>query len=402
MADRLSRGAEFRQGWPVVAMAALGSGLGISSLFTYNSGLFVPELEKAIGLTRGQFGMAFFAATVAMAVALPLVGRMVDRHGPRWPSVFGSAMLVGGFLLMGSATRSVAAYFVLTAAIGLLAVGSAPIGYMRAVSVTFDRARGLALGLTQMGIGVSAALVPPIVAAAIAKDGWPVGYYALAGFGALGLVPAVFGLRGKGAAPARVMAEGPSLFSMPLFRLQLAAFVMMALGFAGFLPHFVPLLRDAGLTAPEAAGYAALIGVFVIASRIVIGWLADRVHAPWIAAAVCLLAAGGCLALLLGGAALAPIAAAAFGCAMGAEADLVGFLTSRYFGNAVFGRAYARQYAGFMLAAGASPAWIGLLFDHTGGYAAALVVTMALLGIAAALFLRLPRYSFDENVGGLT
>lgn len=392
MGSNRSGREEFQQGWPVVAMAALGSGLGISSLFTYNIGLFVPELSKAIGLTRGQFGMAFFAATIAMALGLPVVGKMVDRHGSRSPTVIGSAMLVVGFLLLGGVTQSVIGYFVLTAALGLFAVGSAPISYMRAVSVTFDRARGLALGLTQMGIGVSAALVPPVVAAVIAGYGWRSGYYVLAGFAALGLLPALIGLRGRSAMPVPAARDGPPLLSLPLFRHQLAAFVVMALAFAGFLPHFVPMLRDAGLSSSQAASYAALIGIFVILSRIVIGWLADHVHAPWIAGAVCLLAAGGCVALLFGGAPLAPVAAAAFGCAMGAEADLVGFLTARYFGTAVFGRAYALQYAAFMLAAGASPAWIGLLFDRTGSYAAALIVTSGLLGIAAILFLLLPRY----------
>ncbi|AOF96420.1 major Facilitator Superfamily protein [Sphingobium sp. RAC03] len=389
--------AEFRRGWPVVAMAALGSGLGISSLFTYNIGLFVPDLSQEIGLTRGQFGMAFFAATIAMAVALPVVGKIVDRHGARRPTVIGSTMLVVGFLFLGSVTQSVLSYFVLTAALGLFAVGSAPISYMRAVSVTFDRARGLALGLTQMGIGVSAALVPPVIAAVIAGSGWRWGYYALAGFAALGLVPALIGLRGRSAMPVPSGPEGPPLLSLPLFRHQLAAFVVMALAFAGFLPHFVPMLRDAGLSSSQAAAFAALIGIFVILSRIAIGWLADHVHAPWVAGAVCLLAAGGCLALLFGGAPLAPVAAAAFGCAMGAEADLVGFLTSRYFGTAVFGRAYALQYAGFMLAAGASPAWIGLLFDRTGSYAAALIVTSGLLGIAAILFVLMPRYQLSER-----
>lgn len=388
-----SRAAEFRRGWPVVVTAALGSGLGVSGLLTYNSGLFVPELGKAIGLTRGMFGLAFFAATVAMALALPLVGRLVDRHGPRLPTLVGSAMLATGFLLMGTVVSNVAGYIAVTIGIGLLATGSTPVGYMRTVSTAFDRGRGLALGLTQMGIGLAGASVPPLVVAAIVGGGWRAGYLVLAGLAALGMLPALIGLRGAAAAPAPQQGPAPALMRDRVFLLQMAAFSMMALGFAGFLPHFVPLLRDAGLSPGRAAGYAALIGGAVIASRLVIGWLSDRVHAPTIAAVVSLLAAAGCLALLFGGAAMAPVAAMAFGCAMGAEADLVGFLTARYFGLRVYGRAYARQYAAFMLAAGASPAWIGLMFDRTGSYAAPLVVTSVMLVGAAILFCRLPRYA---------
>jgi MFS family permease len=139
--------------------------------------------------------------------------------------------------------------------------------------------------------------------------------------------------------------------------------------------------------------YASIIGAAVIGSRLVIGWLSDRVHAPSVAAVVCLIAAGGCVTIALGGAAMAPVAALAFGCAMGAEADLVGFLTARYFGLAVYGRAYARQYAAFMLAAGASPAWIGLLYDQTGGYGMPLAIAALMLLVSAFLFTRLPRYA---------
>src|SRR3712207_9408181 len=68
-----------------------------------------------------------------------------------------------------------------------------------------------------------------------------------------------------------------------------------------------------------------------------------------------------------GGPSLAPLGAIALGAAMGAEADLIGILTARYFPLAAFSRAYARQYAAFMVAGGVSPLWIGYLRseEHT-------------------------------------
>lgn len=177
----------------------------------------------------------------------------------------------------------------------------------------------------------------------------------------------------------------------PLFFGLLLAFGMMALAFAGLLTHFVPMLREAGLDARTAGTIAGLIGASVIVSRIVVGWLADRLEAPRIAAACCALCALGCLALAWQGAALAWLGAIALGTAMGAEADLIGYLTARYFGMANYGRLYAVQYASFMLMGGVSPLWVGALADATGGYAAPLLVTAAGLAIAIVLFLRLPR-----------
>ncbi len=70
-----------------------------------------------------------------------------------------------------------------------------------------------------------------------------------------------------------------------------ATFAMMSLSFAGLLPHFVPMLGDEGLTPVSAGRIAGEIGLAVIASRLVVGYLLDRVFAPHIAIVICLVAA---------------------------------------------------------------------------------------------------------------
>lgn len=381
---------EFRRGWPVVAASAAGAGLGVSGLLTYNSGLFVPALDADFGLSRGAFGLIFFATSVAMALTLPLAGRWIDRRGPVIPALTGAVALAAGFALLSMA-NSLAAYAAVMLGIGLLAVGSGPISYNRAVSTTFSAGRGLALGLTQTGIGVSAAVVPPLVTAVMIESGWRQGFLALAFLALVGVLPALL-IRMAPTVPAAA-SDSPdfrAIASSPLFRRQLIAFVVMAVGFAGLIPHFVPMLRDAGISAATAAAYASIIGMAVIASRIVVGWLADVVEAAWLAAGACVLCALGCMLLAIGGPQLAMVGAIALGCAMGAEADLVGFMTARHFGVALFGRAYALQYTGFMLAAGAGPAWVGYLRDVTGSYTSPLVIASATLVVAAVLFSRLP------------
>ncbi|MCW2335771.1 MFS family permease [Sphingobium sp. B2D3A] len=383
--------SEFRHGWPVVLAAACGSGLGIAGLLTYSAGIFAKDLESAIGLSRTTLGAAFFLATVALAIALPIAGWLIDRVGPRWPAVAGSLALSGGFALLGTVVHSVAGYMSVMAGIGLLAACSSPVAYTRAVNAVFDRARGLALGLTQVGIGISAAVVPPALAIIVAERGWQAGYLALAAIAAMGVIPALSlpNLRSP-RTPDRAGGMARAQMRSPLYLLVLASFGMMALSFAGLLPHFVPMLRESGLDARTAGSLAGLIGGSVIVSRVVVGWLADRVPAPRIAAACCALCALGCIALATGGATLAWVGAIALGTAMGAEADLIGYLTARYFGITHYGALYAVQYASFMLLAGLGPLWVGALADATGGYNAPLWVAAAGLGVSILLFLRLP------------
>jgi MFS family permease len=342
---------EFRRSWPIVTSAAFGSGLGISGLLTYNSGLFVKELEGAIGLSRTQFGFAFFLATLALACALPIVGRLIDEHGVRIPTIAGAVALAIGFVALGVLTTSVSVYVALMAAIGLFASASSPVGYTRAVNGAFDRARGLALGLTQLGVGLAAAIIPPILGVIIQTYGWRVGFFFLAGLALLGTLPSLIGLRRHEPRRRDTPDKGSAFREVRrsrLFWLQMTAFSMMALGFAGMLPHFVPMLRDAGMSPQTAAEQAGMIGLSVIASRVAVGWLADVTEAPWLAAAACAICAMACITLALGGARYSTVAALAFGCAMGCEADLIGYMTVRYFGLASYGRAYAWQYAAFI------------------------------------------------------
>lgn len=392
VADPAGRRSEFASGWRPLLSASLGVGLGLSGLLTYNAGSFVHDLEAEFGLTRTGYGAALFGTTVAMAVAMPSVGRSVDRFGPRTAAIFGGMMLALGFTALAVGTRSVAAYVTFMLLIGLLAAPSSPVAYTRAVSGIFIHSRGLALGIVQIGIGLSAALVPPLVSWVIGDWGWRAGYLTLASLALIGCLPVAVGLPDRDA--HAIAAEQTKGFAKArrsrTFWLQLAAFATMALAFAGILAHFVPMLREGGLSAPRAGALAGLIGISVIVTRLIVGWLADRMEAALLGALSCLLCAAGCVALAFGGAALAPAAALALGAAMGAEADLIGYLTARHFGVAAYSRAYAIQYGAFMLAAGLSPMWVGALADRLGNYDVPLIVAASLLVIPTGLFLMLP------------
>jgi len=385
---------EFRRGWRVVLGAGLGAGLGIAGLLNYNMGLFAEGLARDIGLSRTGYGVAFFGTTLAMAAAMPVVGRAVDRFGARATAACGALALAIGFAVL-SRVGSVAAYGAVMVLMGLIAAASAPVPHTRAVAGSFARARGLALGLTQVGIGLSAAVVPPIVAVQVAHHGWRAGLLFLAALAGVAVVPVLLGLPGRLAKPAETARDDSEAYrdvraSRP-YRLQLAAFTTMAFAFAGLLSHFVPLLREASVPVERAGALAGMIGASVIVTRIVVGWLADRIEPAWLGAASCLACAAGCLTLAFGGSAFAPIAALALGAAMGAEADLLGILTARNFPMAAYSRAYALQYAAFGVAGGLSPVWIGYLADVTGGYEAALFVSASGLLVPLVLFCMLPR-----------
>lgn len=395
-----SRTVDPARGWPrSLSGAVLGSATGVSALLLYTNGLYVAGLSEEFGLTRVQFGFGVLLVTMALACANPLVGWTVDRLGAKWPSVAGLLLLSLGFASLGSYVTSVNSYLMLQAMVAFAGAASGPIAYSKIVNETFNRHRGIALGVTMTGIGIAAALIPPVLAGVIADNGWRSGYHYLALVPLAGavvtavLLPSRHG-RGSRRNPLATAGarEASDWLRSPVFWMLAGTFAMMSLSFAGLLPHFVPMLTDAGVDARAAGVYAGQIGLAVIASRMLVGFLLDRVFAPHIAIAICILAAAGLLVFLFQGVTSATITAIALGLALGAELDLMGFLIARYFGLAQFGKIYGWLYFAFVFASGIGPLWVGAVREATGSYQVALLAGVAGLLLTCGGFLLMPRY----------
>ena len=95
--------------------------------------------------------------------------------------------------------------------------------------------------------------------------------------------------------------------------------------------------------------------------------------------------------LLVWGVRAAALGAVATGLANGAEIDLIGFMTARYFGLRAFGQIYGILYAVYVVGASVSVWLYGRVFDLTGSYDTALEMAAATLSLSALLFLLLAR-----------
>lgn len=384
--------AEFARGWPVVVAALIGVATGISGLLFYSVGLFAIDLGHAIGLNKTMLGVAIFSTTLAMCISMPAVGFMIDRFGVKIPALLGALCLSVGFAALGTVVNSVTSYVIVMAMIGLGAAGSAPVAYSRAVSSWFTIGRGRALGIAMMGIGVSGTVLPILLRNVIENAGWRQGFLTLAVIALVGMIPTALFLKEspKSVRESDTVATTETQFSTILrdkkFWHLLGIFGIMALAFTGITPNLVPMLVEGGLSTQRAAMYATLVGVSVIFTRVGVGWLLDVFRPNYVAAAVCILCAAGVLSLAVGGITMAPFTAIALGMAVGAEIDMLGFFTARYFDLEVFGRVYAWLFGAFLLATGISPLWIGVVVDRTGSYAPALIVCVVLMICCAAGF----------------
>ncbi len=398
--------SEFRLGGKPLAAAFLGVACGASPV-PFN------VLPLVIGPIRAEYGWEFTAISAGVTIfgliaslLAPVYGGLADRHGVRpvaLLSLFGFGLVWAAFWFVPG---TVAGWWAFWAALGLIGIGSTPVTWSRAISTWFNRNRGLALGLMLLGTSLAAAFIPRLANAAIAEGGWRAAFPATALPALLLALPlGLLWVREPKPEerPAGLADAGGRLIGMTIgeaargrrFWLLLASILLIALAYGGAHIHIVQIVGFHGFTAPAAAANVLLcVSIGILAGRLIVGALFDRLWAPGIAFPALLLPAFACFLLMGTDTSLGIILAAAFllGFAAGAESDVIAFLAARYFGMAHYGRIYGLLYMPFGIGSAISPILYGAVRDGTGNYDAMLTAAMVMFAAGGGLLLLLGRY----------
>jgi MFS family permease len=404
-------------GWWIVVVAATGLAIGYGPVIIYTFGVFFKSVSEEFQWTRAETSLALSLSLVAMVLAMPVIGRLVDRYGAR--RVILPAAIIFGLSLISFSLSTLGRwhfYFVYLV-LGLIGAGTAPVPYNSVLSHWFDKKRGLALGLATIGIGLSTVVMPSLAYALITRFGWR-GAYTLLGLlvvvvtvPVVGLFlkerPQMMGLVSDGASADdmeqldRGAATGMSArdaWRSRTFWLMCIAFFLVSVSINGCLIHLVPMLTDVGVSAQTAALAASCLGGATLIGRAGTGYLLDRFFAAHVA--VCFFAGAALgIVLLWSGAAgfLAMVAAILLGLGNGAEADIMAYQMSRYFGLRAFAEIYSYILAAYTLGGVVGPLLMGLSFDSTGSYRLSLIVFLAAMLVSAGLMLRLGSYRSWEQ-----
>jgi MFS family permease len=410
MATREQKSGKIFYGWWVVLAAGIGLSVHGGPIITGTFGVFLKPLSQEFGWSRAQISLAFSLATLVLTVALPLIGRLVDRLGAR-RVILPSVLIFGlGLMSLYFLTASLWHYYAISLFMAVGGSGATPVSYSKVISCWFDQRRGLALGLAMAGSGLGAFIMPPLAQALITSVGWRHTYVFL-GLLAIGItVPAVglflkeapqmMGLLPDGELVARAGLpkqsgqesgmDGREAWHTGTFWLMLSAFFLLSVSFHGYIVHLVPLLTDRGDSAQSAALVVSLGAAGAVLGRVGAGYLLDRFFAPYVAIGFfCGFALG--IFLLWSGAVggLVFVTAILVGLGLGAEVDLMAYMVGRYFGLRAFGEIYSYAFAAFTLGAVIGPLLMGISFDSTGSYSLVLggfvVATLMAAGLMTQL-----------------
>ena len=411
--NTLTRERHSRQifyGWWVVLASAVGLFWGVP-ISVYSFSVFFKPLMQEFHASRAAISLAFTLKLSTVALCAAPIGWLTDRFGPRRVILVGTAIF--GSILLGNRffSGSIAQFYWFYGLLGIFVGGVGPIPYGSLISHWFDRFRGLALGLAMLGIGIGAVIMPSLAQTLIARFGWKTAYSILGASVLLISWPAVayvledkpenFGILPDGVSAKTDSTEGVrqgltarEAWHSPEFWLMVCAFILVSASVQACVVHISPMLNDRNLGARAAAMGTSLIGAAVMIGRVGTGYLLYRVSAPRVASVLFCASSLGIVLLILGNGAALFAGVFLVGLGLGAEIDLIPYLTSRYFGLLNFGKVYSSIFAAFALAGALGPLIMGAGFDRTGSYRDPLIAFFLATVIAAALISRLGSYRF--------
>lgn len=387
-------------GWRVVLAACLGVMAGFGSLFVYTFTVFVKPLGAAFGWNRESVSLGFAIAAMTVGLSSPLIGRLIDRFGPRRVILPSMTVFGAGIAALALLGPGIWQFYLTCLVIGVVGNGAAHLAYARSISTWFQRRLGMALAFVMVGAGLGAMILPVVAQSIVTRFGWRTAYLSLGALALLLGLPLSWRYiieRGQ------TQKESPQVvhsgFTWQQGTRSLAFWIIVAVLFVssismnGAITQLSALLTDRGITAGDAAWCASILGGLSVLGRIGTGWLLDRFFGGRVALVVNLVTAAGVVVLARANSfAAGALAAALLGIGAGGEAAITPYLLTRYFGLRAFSTLYGFTWTFYAAAGAIGPVILGRAFDSTGSYSALLIVLAIALAVAAGMNLLLPRY----------
>lgn len=167
-------------GWIIVATLFVVN-LAIQAASMFNMGLFIIPMCRDIGISRSLFGWLVTCRSLSGGLSVFILGRLVDRFGSR--VLIPLTALVTGLCMMGfGVSNHIKFLFPLFSIMGLAGLTAGGGGVLTTVPVAkwFIQKRGMAMGISTLGMGVGAVSFIPLTQFFINRLGWRTAWVILA------------------------------------------------------------------------------------------------------------------------------------------------------------------------------------------------------------------------------
>lgn len=410
----------FYYGWLIIGIAFVTMAVAVTARTSFS--LLLPPLIGEFGWDRGLAAGAFSFGFLVSAVLGPIVGRIMDRNGPRIVIECGVAMVTSGLLLATVIANPWQFYATLGVLVGAGANLMTFTAHSQFLPHWFVRRRALAISIAFSGVGVGAIVLLPWLQSMIEREGWrqacwAMGLLVLFILGPLNLFvwrrPQDIGLLpdGQSQAAATTLRARASIvdrewtsIEWTLARaLRTARFWWIALGFACALfawyaiqVHQTKYLIEVGFSPIVAAWALGIVSVVGIPGQIGLGALSDRIGREWIWTAGCAGFAVCYAALIALEHSPSPlllwlmvVSQGALGYAL---TSVMGPIVAEIFEGPHYGSIFGMLTVALIGGGAAGPWLTGVIHDMTGSYRLAFVLAIACCIVSAiAIWIAAPR-----------
>jgi MFS family permease len=391
-------------------------------------GVMVKPMAAELGWSRSATTSAIFLNMAVYAASIIITGRLYDRYGPKWVIAGSVILFSAGYTLMATMDSlwQFLLYFGVLAGAGLGGT-TVPI-FGSIVGKWFERRRGLVVSLALAGYCLGQFVLVPIFSDLITTSSWRTtclwvaaltcGGGLILTFGVIRGDPQKFGLQAYGARDRqpqatethsvekslRVTAGSRDLTLAEAMRtrsLWLFTIAMFVCGGGDYLvsTHLVPMVTDYGVSTAVGADMLAWLGLMGLGGILLAGPASDAVgNKIPIAITFALRAILLVMLLKLKGTVPFWVFSLGFGFTLPITAPLVPTLVS-----ALYGVTHIGFISGFIttvhMVGGGLWAYLGgVIFDRTGDYDLALIISagLAVVALACTLLIREERH-FPKN-----
>lgn len=400
--SRLIDASPVHYGWVILAAGTFGSFMTLPGQ-TAGVSVFFDPITADLGISRTWASIAYAAGTLAGILPAPVIGRWIDRRGPRLTAT----IIAGALALACTYMAFVQSGLMLLLGFALLrgaAIGGLSLVSQQVVNLWFVQRRGIAAAAASLGLAAGSMVFPQAIDFLITLYGWRGAYLALALLVALTILPVAallfrerpekFGLTTDAGLPPAVrgtqVREEPSFTRQQALRtgvfwlLCALGFLTNAVGTALLLNHF-SIMQTAGIARVDALNILALYAGVQAVVTLGTGALLDRYEPRrLVPLAMLMLAAASALPVLGGGSAASLLYALCLGGAYGAQQAIGAAGYAQYFGRDHLGAIRGASFVFGIGGAAFGPLPFAASVDWTGSYSVALVCSCVLCLVCGA------------------
>ena len=410
--ETTEQGQRIFYGWWVLAAATLASTIQ-SALFNVGAQALVLPLIREFDSTRTAVSVAFSLRRLEGGLTGPIEGYLIHWIGPRPYMIAGWVIFGLGLVAIGLCQNIYQFY----AAFLLVTLGQRVAGFLPIVTVLinwFDKWRGRAIAIYQLGGSIGALLVPVlswfilnvgwrqtmiVVGCAVIVMGVPLA-------AAMRPRPEDYGYLPDGALPSRPITDdtldnpnsenkpqdgthatlGEALRSRSFWFLGLSHSAGIT-AWGALQVHQIPAMVDIGIEELAAAGILSYTLVISALGRLIGGFLGD-IAGPKKITALAFICQGFSVVILAFATSLTHVLifATIFGIAFGTRGTLMTVLRAEVFGRENFSRLAGLMDPLSSVTVLISPIFAGFVFDTAGSYQTAFIV-LAVVNASGAMLL---------------